>query len=42
MRKNTYKTVIGDLSFNEKGDITNPVYVWYKWSKGTYAEEPTM
>ena len=42
MRKNTYKTVIGDLNFNEKGDITNPVYVWYKWSKGTYAEEPTM
>jgi branched-chain amino acid transport system substrate-binding protein len=25
--------VIGDLSFNEKGDITRPDYVLYTWQK---------
>lgn len=42
LRANTYKTVIGDLKFNEKGDIVNPVYVFYKWSKGQYSEVPQM
>ncbi len=28
-----FKTVIGDLSFNEKGDITRPDYVMYTWQK---------
>jgi len=42
LHKNTYPTVIGDLKFNEKGDIVNPVYVFYKWSKGQYAEVPQM
>ncbi|MFS8044329.1 branched-chain amino acid ABC transporter substrate-binding protein [Rhizobium sp. BR 314] len=41
--KGPFKTAIGDLSFNAKGDITRPDYVMYKWSKGsdgkyTYAE----
>ena len=30
-----FKTVIGDLSFDEKGDITRPDYVMYTWSKGS-------
>jgi branched-chain amino acid transport system substrate-binding protein len=30
----TFKTVIGDLSFNKKGDITRPDYVLYTWKKG--------
>ncbi|MGE0119623.1 MAG: branched-chain amino acid ABC transporter substrate-binding protein [Dongiaceae bacterium] len=42
IRKNTYKTVLGDLSFDAKGDIVNPVYVFYKWSNGEYAEVPGM
>ncbi len=42
LRQGDYKTVIGDLKFNDKGDIVNPVYVFYKWSKGTYAEVPEM
>lgn len=42
LRKNTYKTVLGDLKFDDKGDIVNPVYVFYKWSKGQYAEIPEM
>jgi branched-chain amino acid transport system substrate-binding protein len=29
-----FKTVIGDLSFNKKGDITRPDYVMYVWKKG--------
>ncbi len=33
---NKYKTVLGELSFDEKGDVSLPGYVFYKWSKGTY------
>ncbi len=39
---NTFKTVLGDLSLNEKGDIKDAKYVWYKWTNGTYAEDPTI
>ncbi|HYD14944.1 MAG TPA: branched-chain amino acid ABC transporter substrate-binding protein [Hyphomicrobium sp.] len=30
---NTYKTVIGDLAFNAKGDVTRIDYVMYTWKK---------
>ncbi|WP_230532499.1 branched-chain amino acid ABC transporter substrate-binding protein [Microvirga roseola] len=30
----SFKTVIGDLSFDKKGDITRPDYVMYVWKKG--------
>jgi len=30
----TYKTVIGDLKYDKKGDITRPDYVIYTWKKG--------
>jgi branched-chain amino acid transport system substrate-binding protein len=30
----SFKTVIGDLSFDKKGDITRPDYVVYAWRKG--------
>ena len=38
-----YKTVIGDIAFDKKGDITRPDYVLYTWKKGadgkiTYVE----
>lgn len=39
---NTLKTVLGDFSLNEKGDIKDPKYVWYKWSAGKYAEDPSL
>ena len=29
-----YKTVIGDIAFDAKGDITRPDYVMYTWKKG--------
>ena len=30
-----FKTVIGDISFDKKGDITRPDYVMYTWRKGS-------
>jgi len=38
-----FKTVIGDLAYDKKGDITRPDYVMYIWKKGadgkiTYSE----
>jgi len=32
--KGPFNTVIGELSFDEKGDITRPDYVLYTWKKG--------
>jgi branched-chain amino acid transport system substrate-binding protein len=30
----TFKTVIGDISYDKKGDITRPDYVMYTWRRG--------
>lgn len=35
---NELDTVIGKLKLDKKGDILDAKYVWYKWSKGQYAE----
>jgi branched-chain amino acid transport system substrate-binding protein len=32
--KGPWKTAIGDISFDAKGDITRPDYVMYTWKKG--------
>ena len=29
----SYKTVIGDMKYDKKGDITRPDYVMYTWKK---------
>jgi branched-chain amino acid transport system substrate-binding protein len=39
-----FHTVIGDLSYDKKGDLTVSTYVWYVWKKGadgkiTYSEQ---
>ena len=34
----TYKTVIGNIGFDTKGDVTTPAYVWYRWNNGQYAQ----
>ncbi len=39
----TFKTVIGEIAYDKKGDITRPDYVMYTWKKGadgkiTYVE----
>jgi branched-chain amino acid transport system substrate-binding protein len=39
---NTFKTVLGDLSLNEKGDVKDAKYVWYKFSNGKYTEDPSL
>lgn len=31
-----FNTVLGSLSFDDKGDVTLPGYVWYEWKNGTY------
>jgi branched-chain amino acid transport system substrate-binding protein len=32
--KGPFKTVLGDLAFDEKGDPKFPGYVMYEWKKG--------
>ena len=32
----TFETVLGELSFDDKGDVTLPGYVFYEWTDGTY------
>jgi branched-chain amino acid transport system substrate-binding protein len=39
---NTLKTVLGDISLNEKGDVKDAKYVWYKWHDGKYAEDSSL
>jgi branched-chain amino acid transport system substrate-binding protein len=34
----TVPTVVGPLTWDKKGDITDPKYVFYIWKNGTYAE----
>ncbi len=34
-------TVLGELRFDEKGDIRDPQFAWYRWSEGKYAEDTT-
>jgi branched-chain amino acid transport system substrate-binding protein len=41
MRSTEFDTVIGKINFNKKGDViatsTDPLYIFYKFSKGSYA-----
>jgi branched-chain amino acid transport system substrate-binding protein len=36
----TLSTVVGVLSWDDKGDLTNPAYAWYVWDNGRAVEEP--
>ncbi len=38
MQKGNFKTVLGDIAFDKKGDVKNAAYVFYKWSNGKYEE----
>jgi branched-chain amino acid transport system substrate-binding protein len=33
-----WHTVLGDLSYDKKGDVTKADYVWYIWHDGNYAQ----
>jgi branched-chain amino acid transport system substrate-binding protein len=37
IRGKAIDTVLGRLEYDEKGDVTNTEYVWYKWHDGRYA-----
>ena len=39
---NTFKTVLGDLSLDAKGDIKDAKYVWYRFSNGKYTEDASL
>ena len=34
-----FKTVLGEIRFDDKGDVVGPTYVFYKWHAGTYAQQ---
>jgi branched-chain amino acid transport system substrate-binding protein len=36
LRGNKFDTVLGNIGFDGKGDVTAPGYVFYKWANGTY------
>jgi branched-chain amino acid transport system substrate-binding protein len=36
LNEGTFKTVLGELSFDDVGDVTLPGYVFYEWKNGTY------
>jgi branched-chain amino acid transport system substrate-binding protein len=38
LKSMTVDTVIGPLSWDKKGDVTDPKYVFYIWKNGKYAE----
>ncbi len=37
LRHNRFKTVLGEIAFDEKGDVSTPRYAWYRWTNGSYA-----
>ena len=36
MRNSRFRTVIGEIAFDAKGDVSTPRYIWYRWSNGIY------
>jgi branched-chain amino acid transport system substrate-binding protein len=36
LQKGTFRSVLGDFHFNDKGDVNLPSFVVYEWKNGTY------
>ena len=36
LRSHRFDTVLGQIGFDEKGDVTTPGFVWYVWKNGAY------
>ena len=36
LRSHRFDTVLGQIGFDEKGDVTTPGFVWYIWKNGAY------
>jgi branched-chain amino acid transport system substrate-binding protein len=34
--KEKFETVLGNIGFDAKGDVSAPGYVFYEWKGGTY------
>ena len=41
LRSNKFKTVLGEIGFDDKGDVSAPGYVWYVWHEGQYDYAPS-
>jgi branched-chain amino acid transport system substrate-binding protein len=39
LRHNQVHTVIGDLNWDDKGDLVKPRFAWFVWHDGRYAED---
>ena len=39
---NKMQTVMGEIQLDAKGDLVNPVYVWYRFEDGKYFEDPSI
>jgi branched-chain amino acid transport system substrate-binding protein len=39
---NKMETVLGEITLDSKGDLVNPVYVWYTFKDGKYFEDPSI
>jgi branched-chain amino acid transport system substrate-binding protein len=40
LHASTIPSVVGDLTWDAKGDLTHPRYAWYVWHRGQASEEP--
>ncbi len=38
LHSTTFDTVVGQIKFDDKGDVLNPEYVFYVWKDGKYTE----
>ena len=36
LKSEKFETVLGNIGFDDKGDVTAPGYVWYVWGEGQY------
>lgn len=36
LQSHKFDTVLGEIGFDQNGDITAPSYVWYRWTNGNY------
>jgi branched-chain amino acid transport system substrate-binding protein len=40
LRHNQVQTVMGDLNWDDKGDLVKPNFAWFVWQDGRYAQAP--
>lgn len=38
LHSGTWTSVLGDITFDKKGDVTKSDYVFYVWKNGAYSE----